>query len=56
MPDAAAELERLVGLGATVHEPVRDVGGGIKVGSVIDPFGNLFAVIENPHFDPKGVE
>ncbi len=56
VPDAAAELERLVGLGATVHEPVRDVGGGIKVGSVIDPFGNLFAVIENPHFDPKGVE
>ena len=56
VPDAAVELERLVGLGATVHEPVRDVGGGIKVGSVIDPFGNLFAVIENPHFDPRGVE
>ena len=26
------------------------VGGGIKVASVRDPFGNLFGIIENPHF------
>lgn len=37
-------------LGAEVHEPVKDVGGGIKVASVRDPFGNLFSIIENPHF------
>jgi hypothetical protein len=37
-------------LGAQVHEPVKDVGEGIKVASVQDPFGNLFGVIENPHF------
>lgn len=48
--DAATELSRLVGLGASVHEPVKDVGGGIKVASVRDPFGNLFSIIENPHF------
>jgi predicted enzyme related to lactoylglutathione lyase len=48
--DTAAELARLSGLGAKVHEPVKDVGGGIKVASVLDPFGNLFAIIENPHF------
>jgi predicted enzyme related to lactoylglutathione lyase len=48
--DAAAELARLTALGAIVHEPVKDVGGGIKVASVRDPFGNLFSLIENPHF------
>ena len=51
VPDAASELARLVALGAEVHEPVKDVGGGIKVATVKDPFGNLFGVIENPHFD-----
>jgi predicted enzyme related to lactoylglutathione lyase len=49
VPDAAAELARLEGLGAQVHEPVKDVGG-IKVASVRDPFGNLFSIIENSHF------
>ena len=48
--DAAAELNRLIQLGAEVHEPLKDVGGGIKVASVHDPFGNLFGIIENPHF------
>src|SRR5262249_20248780 len=48
VPDAAAELARLEELGASVHEPVKDVGGGIKVASVRDPFGNLFSLIENP--------
>ena len=55
VPDAAAELARLEALGARVQEPVKDVGGGIKVASVLDPFGNVFALIENPHFDIKDV-
>jgi hypothetical protein len=29
---------------------VQDVGGGIRTASVIDPFGNVFGIIENPHF------
>jgi predicted enzyme related to lactoylglutathione lyase len=41
---------RLIELGATAHDPVMDVGGGIKVADVIDPFGNLFGIILNPHF------
>ncbi len=48
--DAAAEVERLVGLGARVLEPVQDVGGGIRIGSVVDPFGNALGVIQNPAF------
>ena len=50
VPHAAAALERLVSLGATVRDPVQDVGEGIKTASVTDPFGNTFGVIENPHF------
>ncbi len=49
--DADAALERLVILGATVLEPVKEVGGGIRVAAVKDPFGNRLGIIENPHFD-----
>ena len=43
-------VQRLLDLGATKHEDVQDVGGGIKVATVKDPFGNTFGIIENPHF------
>jgi predicted enzyme related to lactoylglutathione lyase len=43
-------FERFLKLGATPISPVKDVGGGIKVASVADPFGNLIGLIENPHF------
>jgi predicted enzyme related to lactoylglutathione lyase len=56
VPNAEAELARLTGLGAEVHEPVTEVGGGIKVAAVKDPFGNVFAIIENPHFNLKDVQ
>jgi len=39
-----------LGLRTATHEEVQDVGGGIKVATVKDPFGNIFGVIENPHF------
>lgn len=48
--DLRAVLAQLVALGATLHEDVRDVGGGILLGSVRDPFGNVLGLIENPHF------
>jgi len=48
--NAEAALKRLLEQGATLHENVQDVGGDIKVASVKDPFGNVFGVIENPHF------
>ena len=48
--DAHAAFARLVKLGATPHEPIQDVGEGIRIGSVHDPFGNVLGVIENPHF------
>ena len=53
--DATAAFARLLELGATPLESVTEVGGGIKVAAVLDPFGNRFGVIENPHFDPGKV-
>lgn len=48
--DLDAELARLVALGVRVHQAATEVGGGIKVATVLDPFGNPFGLIENPHF------
>jgi len=48
--DAAAEYARLLGLGAAAGSAPQDVGGGIRVAAVRDPFGNVFGIIENPHF------
>ena len=48
--DARAAYDRLIELGATAHHDVQEVGGGIKVASVRDPFGNVLGIIENPHF------
>jgi predicted enzyme related to lactoylglutathione lyase len=50
-PDAEAELARLLGLGVSVASPLQDVGDGVRLFTVHDPFGNLFGVIENPQFD-----
>lgn len=36
--------------GVTVRSPLQDVGGGILVAIVEDPFSNPIGLIENPHF------
>ena len=48
---AGRALKRLLRLGAKKHSEIQDVGGGIKVATVTDPFGNIFGIIENPHFN-----
>ena len=48
--DADAAYAHLLEKGAVKHNSVKDVGDGIKVAVVLDPFGNPFGVIENPHF------
>jgi predicted enzyme related to lactoylglutathione lyase len=50
--DASRAYARLIELGASPLDAVTDVGGGIKVGAVTDPFGNRLGIIENPHFGP----
>ena len=46
---------RLLELGALALEPVTEVGGGIKVAAVQDPFGNRLGIIENPSFNASSV-
>lgn len=48
--NAEAAFERLESKGARVREPVTEVGGGIKVATFFDPFGNILGIIENPNF------
>ncbi len=49
--DANASLQRLLSLGATERTTVQEVGEGIRVATVLDPFDNVFGIIENPHFN-----
>ena len=43
-------VEQFIRAGATLKSPIQDVGEGIRVATVADPFGNLVGLIENPHF------
>ena len=54
VPEITAAVAHFVGVGATVAEPATEVGEGIKVATVTDPFGNLIGLIENPHFTARG--
>ncbi len=45
-----AAVEHLESLGATISSAIQDVGDGILVATLRDPFGNALGVIENPHF------
>jgi predicted enzyme related to lactoylglutathione lyase len=53
--DAKASYARLLELGGKPLEDVTAVGDGILVAAVLDPFGNRFGIIENPHFDLTNV-
>jgi predicted enzyme related to lactoylglutathione lyase len=50
--DAHVSYKRLVELGAAPLEEIQDVGGGILIGAVQDPFGNVLGIIQNPNFKP----
>lgn len=51
--DADAAYAQLITLGAAALQPISDVGGDIRLGSVTDPHGNILGVIENPHFQQE---
>lgn len=43
-------LASIVARGGAVTSPLQEVGEGIKVAVVSDPFSNQVGLIENPHF------
>ncbi|QKG19081.1 VOC family protein [Actinomadura verrucosospora] len=50
--DLEGAVERLVSMGARVHEKIteRGEGTGFATASVVDPFGNVLGVMTNPHY------
>ena len=52
--DIHAARQRLIDFGAVPVTEITDVGDGIKVTTVRDPFRNLVGLIENPHFKSVG--
>ena len=51
--EIANAFAHLTSCGATAVEEPKEVGGGIKVATLADPWGNLIGLIENPHFGQK---
>ena len=47
VPDIEAKLAEVTAAGATVKEPVRDVGGGRLVATVTDPDGNVLGLVQD---------
>lgn len=58
VPNADTALARLLEAGATARTGVLEVGGGIRVATVLEVGGSIFGVIENPHFvaEPESTE
>src|SRR5580765_2330440 len=50
VPNADKAVAHFVKAGAILKSPIQDVGEGIRVATVTDPFGNLVGLIENPNF------
>ncbi|MEU5613386.1 VOC family protein [Streptomyces sparsogenes] len=48
--EVQATFERLLSLGATVHEKPVERGPGFVTASVVDPFGNILGVMYNRHY------
>lgn len=48
--DVRAVHRRLLELGATPHDEPRERGEGFITASVIDPFGNILGVMQNPNW------
>jgi predicted enzyme related to lactoylglutathione lyase len=47
VPDIGAKLAEVTAAGATLKEPVRDVGGGRLVATVTDPDGNVLGLLQD---------
>ena len=50
VPNADEAVAHFTKAGATLRSAVQEVGEGIRVATLADPFGNVIGLIENPHF------
>lgn len=52
--DLSATLKKLLDIGAVKHDEPMDVGEGVIVASVKDPWNNIIGIIYNPYFKIEG--
>ena len=52
--DDKAAHARLLALGARENKALEEVADGVFVATVVDPFGNVLGIIENPGFKLEG--
>ena len=48
--DLAATVKDLLARGAKEHEPIVERGDGFVTASMVDPFGNILGIMDNPHY------
>ncbi|MEU9607370.1 VOC family protein [Streptomyces sp. NPDC048057] len=48
--DVQQTFKRLLSMGATKLEEPRDFGEGFIGATVVDPFGNVLGIMDNPHY------
>jgi len=48
--DVEAALARLLSMGATPYTPLTEYGPGFVTAAVVDPFGNVLAIMYNRHY------
>ncbi len=48
--DLQGSLKRLLDMGATEYEPLTERESGFNTASVVDPFGNVLGIMNNPHY------
>ena len=48
--DLPATLDKLLAMGASEYQPRTERGAGFITASVVDPFGNIVGIMNNPHY------
>ena len=51
--DIEATFARLIALGATEYDPITPRESGFITASVVDPFGNVLGIMQNPHWTER---
>jgi predicted enzyme related to lactoylglutathione lyase len=48
--DVTSTFEKLLAMGAKEYEPIINRGADFITASVVDPFGNILGIMNNPHY------
>lgn len=48
--DIQGTLNKLLSMGAKIHQELQDRSNGFITTSVVDPFGNILGIMFNPHY------